>query len=657
MNQFHRSLIVYVVLAMLITLTNYSLQAAPEVLKRDLPVHGPFKVSTADLQSAGISSNTTSIPTPPPSSPFKIQTVAPTTNFVDVTGLSGIDPGIAVGNSYILVCDNGQGLAVYDKTGNLLGPKNRGSFPNPFSISSLFAKVKADIDPLLNYPAKLPPNFSVANGNGITAYGDVRVMFDSYRNRFWVYAMAKNAPPWDAASLKDYPAVKLVRRDKAAVAVSITEDPRDGFYTYWWNNTIHNGDSNDPNGGSDPSFKTSGEGPDYPSIGISPKYFLATIGVNRRDPTFETKTATQATAWNKCKTKFVADGKLFDWCGPFYIHMMVVDADALADNCPSGPCADGRSFAVYVHTDNKLTDRADDGDFYAAMTRGMKPVVTHCPAPCAQSADAYFVNNFVARGIDKATQVEIDTLQKEIESLQQQLAESKQKVFLIKEIKAKQIQISKLSAGPWPKYYIVLWSLKGNNFSHTLYPIKPFNIGNYNSWSFLLNASHRDGKLYGTFQTCAKDAKGKCFGGVRAIRVNTLNGKTEIDHTFGLFNALEDKSTDRFQYIFPAVAVNKSGDMVFVYGRWSPTVPRPQEVRFSVWYHDEPDIRPDRLLQAGEAPYSGNVFGTGTDTAGIAVDPDDEAIWIAHIFAAKNASGNGVNRIAIGKVFGQVLKP
>jgi hypothetical protein len=163
--------------------------------------------------------------------------------------------------------------------------------------------------------------------------------------------------------------------------------------------------------------------------------------------------------------------------------MMVVDADALADNCPGEPCADGRSFAVYVHAENKLTDRADDGDFYAAMTRGMKPVVMHCPPPCAQSADAYFVNNFVARHIDKATQVEIETLQKEVESLQQQLAESKQKVFLINEIKAKQIQISKLRASPWPKYYIVLWSLKGNNLSHTLYPIKPFNVGDYASWS------------------------------------------------------------------------------------------------------------------------------------------------------------------------------
>jgi hypothetical protein len=71
-----------------------------------------------------------------------------------------------------------------------------------------------------------------------------------------------------------------------------------------------------------------------------------------------------------------------------------------------------------------------------------------------------------------------------------------------------------------------------------------------------------------------------------------------------------------------------------------------QEVRFSVWYHNESDIRPSRLLHAGEA-----AMAWGTDTAGIAVDPsNDERIWIAHIFAAKDTAGQPDRRIAVGAV-------
>src|SRR5205807_632722 len=152
---------------------------------------------------------------------------------------------------------------------------------------------------------------------------------------------------------------------------------------------------------------------------------------------------------------------------------------------------------------------------------------------------------------------------------------------------------------------------------------------------------------------------GNCLPAIRAIRINTVSGKTEVDLTFGLNNSLEDKPTDRFAYGFPGIEANKYGDMVLVYTRSSATAKRPQEVRFTVWYHNESDLHPSRLLHAGEAPYvdsnTGKLYyGTGTDTAGIAVDhsddasADDEAIWIAQIFAAKDASGKGANRIACG---------
>jgi hypothetical protein len=445
------------------------------------------------------------------------------------------------------------------------------------------------------------------------------VTFDHYRKRFWIYAMAKNLPHefWVAGTIMTYadtimayPAVKLARRDKAAVAVSLTEDPRDGFLTYWWNNTIHNGESNEPTGNpKDQVFKTSGEGADYPSIAISAKYFLATIGVNRRDPTFKTNTKDLAQAWVDCNTTFKADGKTFNYCGPFYTHMMAVDAHALAEGKPGVPCPDGKSFGLFVDAKNDVTDRTDTGDFYQTMTRGVKPVVMHGAPPTGHPADGYFANNFIQRnGIAK-------------------------------------------------KAYMVLWTLSGSSLKPTLYPIRPFAIDDTNEWKFVLNASFRAGNLYATFPDCFHDPQGNCLAAIRAIRVNTASGKTQVDRTFGRNNSIDDKPTERFAYEFPGIEANKHGDMVFVYTRSSATDKRPQEVRFSVWYHNESDLRPSRLLHAGEAPFVDDkgklYYGTGTDTAGIAVDPSDhEAIWIAQIFAAKDASGKAFKRIAFGKVFG-----
>jgi hypothetical protein len=72
--------------------------------------------------------------------------------------LGGVDPGIAAGSRYVLVCDDHNGLAVYGKAGKLLSPKDPGHpFPNPLTFDSLFSKVKADIDKQLNYPPGLPP--------------------------------------------------------------------------------------------------------------------------------------------------------------------------------------------------------------------------------------------------------------------------------------------------------------------------------------------------------------------------------------------------------------------------------------------------------------------------------------------------------------------
>jgi hypothetical protein len=131
---------------------------------------------------------------------------------------------------------------------------------------------------------------------------------------------------------------------------------------------------------------------------------------------------------------------------------------------------------------------------------------------------------------------------------------------------------------------------------------------------------------------------------------------TFINRTFGKNNSIDDKPGARVYYGWPAVEVNKAGNMVIVYARSGVGVY--PEVRFSAYFGGEPDIRSSRLLRKGDGPRGdpncldkdGNpcVYRWG-DTAGASVDPkDDTAIWIAQQYA----DGKGGWEIWVGKVFG-----
>jgi hypothetical protein len=58
-------------------------------------------------------------------------------------------------------------------------------------------------------------------------------------------------------------------------------------------------------------------------------------------------------------------------------------------------------------------------------------------------------------------------------------------------------------------------------------------------------------------------------------------------------------------YGWPAVEVNRDGDMAIVYSRTGTTIY--PEMRYSMYYNNEPDIRPSRLIKNGESPNSQNL--------------------------------------------------
>ena len=178
------------------------------------------------------------------------------------------------------------------------------------------------INGYLKLPSGVPCNVDDPFATGtfcLNDWYDMRVIYDDFRDRFWIIASARN-PNWKmaGATLKQ----RISRRSKVALAVSRTSDPRDGFYLYWWNAVIDEGacatlgSPPGPPAACPNSTYQPGDAADYPSIGISKDFFTQTIGVvnvNPHDPDWP-----------------ASAGK--------YALVNVFDADKLASGGCSQPC-------------------------------------------------------------------------------------------------------------------------------------------------------------------------------------------------------------------------------------------------------------------------------------------------------------------------------
>jgi hypothetical protein len=131
-----------------------------------------------------------------------------------------------------------------------------------------------------------------------------------------------------------------------------------------------------------------------------------------------------------------------------------------------------------------------------------------------------------------------------------------------------------------------------------------------------------------------------------------------VSRTFGGGSPLEKIAGLKY-YGWPAVEANKDGNAVIGYARTGEEVY--PEVRASAYMSNEDDIRPSRLLKAGDKPYDNQYYPAANavlpwaDTAGASVDPsDDTGIWVAQEYASSSAdpNGNGNYEIWVAKLFG-----
>jgi hypothetical protein len=140
-----------------------------------------------------------------------------------------------------------------------LGQRDR---TTTLSTNDLFAPMLDDINAHLNLTEGQQKVCNDLKFDcSINRFYDTRVIFDEYRNRFWIVSLAMSD------GINEDPRLQPARRGKLAVAVSVTSDPRDGWNLYWWDSI--------PNDGHWSVIESLLQhAADYPSLGISPKYVL-----------------------------------------------------------------------------------------------------------------------------------------------------------------------------------------------------------------------------------------------------------------------------------------------------------------------------------------------------------------------------------------------
>lgn len=135
--------------------------------------------------------------------------------------------------------------------------------------------------------------------------------------------------------------------------------------------------------------------------------------------------------------------------------------------------------------------------------------------------------------------------------------------------------------------------------------------------------------------------------GASLIKASTDSSKGYMDGYFGR-NASSDSPEDRVSYERPSMAVNKTGDMLFGYGRY-PFVNEKTlhpEARYSLWYGSESKQRRGALLRAGEAANT-NTINSAIDYTTAVVDPaDDTSFWVALPYV----NNGGTYKTVVGKI-------
>ncbi|MEO7241777.1 MAG: hypothetical protein ABIW85_02610 [Variovorax sp.] len=543
------------------------------------------------------------------------RTPALTTGPLDLFA-NGIDPNIAASASYLVTTTGGR-IHFYSKSGQLLLTDRKG---DPFDASQrarqLFAPLfqgPGNVNEGLNLPAGLQcdpsvyvfdPNLTATQKASVSSclnsVYDSRVLFDTYRKRFWIVASARNGSD---SSFAELPIIeqRVGRRDRMLLAVSSTEDPREDWYLYVLPSTVDLGKCNDigePPGPPSPcpgSIYRPGESADYPNIGIGKDWVVVTIGVGSPNPHNSSDPGRhhQWTSMNVLDAAKLASGGCAAACG---WNFGPVDLMGYPGSRLRGVVAPVKQRGVSDPAWNLLAQTVG-GDTPRLLilalkgTPGKKPGLTGAFVPIAGFASPTDIPQPKGQGAPTPVRIAISNLR-----------------------------------------------------------------------SASMHAVARGRKLFTVFQDCRKWTadQSECSGALRLVGVDfvrvlgnpTVSTPPFVDRRFGRRNVLDDPKDALVWYGSPAVEVNGDGDVIVVYNRGG--TKHFLEASYTALIHGERDIRPSSRLRIGESVLTDSTDPTKDpcchmDTGGIAADPgDDKGIWMLQAYAGDAGSV----AFALGKVFG-----
>jgi hypothetical protein len=527
------------------------------------------------------------------------------------------DPQIAASTTHLVVTTN-RTIRYYDKAGTLVTTDKDGQpFTGELAVASIFGAFFSPRkgDPMntgLNLPGSLKcdPGINALLATGaqkpkvkdcIQDVYDARVVFDPFRKRFWLVAQARNN---SAGSYEGLPsaAEHPGRRDKQLIAVSRSEDPRDGWYIYWTESTLDDGSCNGIGSSPGPapicpgSTYRPGDAADYPSIGVSKDYVTTTIGVVNVNP------------WNK------------DSPGPSYTNVNVFPPDRMAAGkaCPRCGWSYGR---VAVLLDNGIGGNPVDVGALAGIAA---PALQHGAVPSGWTLLA-----------------------------QNNPAENQLLVLGFRKAEASR-------AGPPPLHGAFVF-VPGSASQVNDLPQKPTaavpspqRVGAAPIGSLALKAVARGQRLYVSWMDCRKWTirLSECATAGRLVAVNAVTLLKKpltplfLDRLFGPRDLLDAAGTVVY-YGYPSVEVNKAGDVVVTY-----TVAGNKNflsTRYAVRPHGTTSFLPSAVLKAGQTPAT-QVFAL--DTSGASVDPvDDTGVWIINAYTYQPGNVGWID-YAFGKILG-----
>src|SRR5262249_4126649 len=162
-------------------------------------------------------------------------------------GLEQFDAQIAVSHGYLIVA-TGHNMRFYGKDGKPLESKEAGGGTlGIITTTQLFGdeEMQEEIAASLNLPRRYA-------GLDSPTYIDLRIKFDEYRKRFWIISELNNKQDYSAVIEDGDRRAYYARRNRIVAAVSRTQDPRDGFYLYWWEGSVDDGAYDDIPDGTGP---------------------------------------------------------------------------------------------------------------------------------------------------------------------------------------------------------------------------------------------------------------------------------------------------------------------------------------------------------------------------------------------------------------------